>query len=108
MEFSARLIGSIRPRDIAGRIGGNEFAVLLSDVSGVEALATAERIVLASIAPFVIGGRAVHVPASVGVALGSDVRDEPVLTALVGPRAPSGRRRSRGPRGRGGRLPRRA
>ena len=82
VEFAARLLASVRPQDVVGRLGGDEFAVLLTDVSDVEAMAVADRIVLVSVAPFVIDGQPVHLSASVGVALGHDVRAEPVLTPL--------------------------
>lgn len=82
VEFASRLISSVRPQDVVGRLGGDEFAVLLTDVSDVDAMAVADRIVLVSIAPFVIDGQPVHLSASVGVALGQDVRAEPVLTPL--------------------------
>lgn len=82
VEFASRLCGSVRPQDVVGRLGGDEFAVLLSDVGEVEAMAIADRVVLVSLAPFVLNGQPVHLSASVGVALGQDVREEPVLTAL--------------------------
>ena len=82
VEFASRLVASVRPGDVVGRLGGDEFAVLLTEVSDVEAMAIADRIVLVSMAPFVIDDQTVHLSASVGVALGQDVRAESVLTPL--------------------------
>jgi diguanylate cyclase (GGDEF)-like protein len=82
VEFASRLTTSVRPGDVVGRLGGDEFAVLLTEVSDVEAMAVANRIVLVSVAPFVIDGQPVRLSASVGVALGRDVRAEAVLTPL--------------------------
>jgi diguanylate cyclase (GGDEF)-like protein len=42
-EFSRRLAGAIRPRDLAARIGGDEFAVLVRDVDAEGAIVIARR-----------------------------------------------------------------
>lgn len=62
---------AMRPSDSFGRIGGEEFALLLPEVGPAEALAAAERFRATIEAhPFDIGeGRALRVTASLGVAL---------------------------------------
>jgi hypothetical protein len=58
---------------VVARLGGDEFAVLLDRVrSPAEAVLVAERITTAMQPPFALGGRAMHVGASVGVACGRD------------------------------------
>jgi diguanylate cyclase (GGDEF)-like protein len=43
-DFAASTLQFVRPYDVFGRIGGDEFVVLLSNVSSAEALTIAERI----------------------------------------------------------------
>ena len=43
-SFSNVVTNALRPGDLFGRIGGEEFAVLLVDVSAVDAVTTAERL----------------------------------------------------------------
>jgi diguanylate cyclase (GGDEF)-like protein/PAS domain S-box-containing protein len=65
-----RLEDTLRPTDTVARLGGDEFTLLLSDVSGAdEAIAVAERVRRSLAAPFELGGRALFVNASVGIAL---------------------------------------
>ena len=63
------LSGLIRSTDIAARIGGDEFALLLDHLDLESAIDTAERIArcIAS-SPLDIGGTIVHLQASIGTA----------------------------------------
>lgn len=67
---AGRLIDAVRARDIVGRMGGDEFTILLDHI---ESLAEVERIVqrlLASIAqPIHLAGQDLFVAGSIGIAL---------------------------------------
>ena len=69
-QFGPRLHEAIRDADMLARLGGDEFAVLLTDVPDADAATgVAERIQAALEQPFVVEGLAVHVDASIGIAL---------------------------------------
>jgi diguanylate cyclase (GGDEF)-like protein len=80
--FGERLRRLVRPTDVLARLGGDEFAVLLVGVTEEQALAVADRVVQSASAPFTSDGHQLHVSASVGVSLASDVADERDLTPL--------------------------
>lgn len=82
VEFAHRLTASVRAGDVVARLGGDEFAVLLTGATPDEAMAVADRIVSVSATPFEVDAQPVHLTATVGVALGEDVAEEPVLTLL--------------------------
>ena len=68
-----RLRGCLRPGDIIGRLGSDEFTVLLEGVSGVgDAEEVVERITRELTAPFTIEGHLIFVTASIGIALSDD------------------------------------
>lgn len=69
-DLAAVLEGSMRPADLLGRLGGEEFAVLLPETPVADATAAAERFRNAIAArPICIGGaRTIAVTASFGVA----------------------------------------
>jgi diguanylate cyclase (GGDEF)-like protein len=72
-EIAHTLRTMLREYDLAGRFGGEEFALLLPQTRAVDALRIAERIRsaiagLPIIAPGATGGERVHVTVSIGVA----------------------------------------
>jgi diguanylate cyclase (GGDEF)-like protein/PAS domain S-box-containing protein len=78
IEAAHRLLASVRATDTVARFGGDEFAVLLEDVSDVsEAVAKAERLANALRQPLEVDGREVRPDVSIGVALSSGGGDVP-------------------------------
>lgn len=79
-SVASRLVASVRGSDTVSRQGGDEFVALLSEVACVEDAAFhADRLVAAIAAPLRIGGRNLHIAASVGIGVyptdGSDAEE---------------------------------
>jgi diguanylate cyclase (GGDEF)-like protein len=68
--FTATASESMRPDDLLGRIGGEEFAAVLHDIKSVEAVAVAERIreTFAHVAQ-TVDGRPVTATVSIGIVI---------------------------------------
>ena len=70
VAVSQRLKRCLRSGDVVARMGGDEFTILLEDVSGASgAEETAERINRELWAPFTIEGEPIFVTASIGIVL---------------------------------------
>ena len=68
-----RLVSSLRSRDTVARSGGDEFVVVLPDISDTQEAATvAQKLLDALIAPYQITGNDLRTSASIGVALFPD------------------------------------
>ena len=68
--FADRLRTCVRSGDAMARFGGDEFAVLIEDVTSAEdATATAERILALFAEPFSVGERRMWLRASIGIAV---------------------------------------
>lgn len=70
VEASKRISNKLRTCDAAARIGGDEFAVLLSGYGAEEATSFAERIITSLRDPYQIAGQTVIIGATVGLAIG--------------------------------------
>lgn len=71
--WASRISATLRDADFVGRLGGDEFGIVISDYhSDAELDGIVERIVVALREPLVIHGRAVRVSGSLGVALFPD------------------------------------
>jgi diguanylate cyclase (GGDEF)-like protein len=78
VSVAERLRECLRAEDTAARFGGDEFTVLLEDVTGVtEALRVADKITRGLLAPFVLESREVFVTTSIGIVLGISGRERP-------------------------------
>ena len=69
-SVSKRLLAGVRGSDTVSRQGGDEFIVLLSEISHPEDAATsAKKILLAISAPHSIGGQDLHIEGSIGISV---------------------------------------
>ena len=70
-KISGRLQECLRPGDTVSRFGGDEFAILLENVTELsDATVVAERVQKAMMRPFQLGSQQVFSSASIGIALG--------------------------------------
>jgi diguanylate cyclase (GGDEF)-like protein/PAS domain S-box-containing protein len=75
---SRRMEGAIRPGDILARFGGDEFVILLQDVTGTDdVVMVAERVQERMRSPFEVQGRTLNMSVSIGIALGDTGYNEP-------------------------------
>jgi diguanylate cyclase (GGDEF)-like protein/PAS domain S-box-containing protein len=78
VSVAERLRASLRTEDTAARFGGDEFTVLLEDVTDVsDAVRVANNITQALLAPFVLEFREVFVTTSIGIVLGISGHERP-------------------------------
>jgi diguanylate cyclase (GGDEF)-like protein/PAS domain S-box-containing protein len=68
-QTSRRIAAAIRPSDTVARFGGDEFVIVADDVSSVETVQIAERVLEALSQPCLIGTREMSVTASLGIAI---------------------------------------
>ncbi len=72
VEVAGRLVDSVRPADTVARLAGDEFVVVLEEITDRdEALRVADRINKALKEPFIVSGHEVRISGSVGIVLGS-------------------------------------
>ncbi|MDR7272610.1 diguanylate cyclase (GGDEF)-like protein [Pelomonas saccharophila] len=75
-EVAVRLSSAARDADTVARIGGDEFVLLMEDVSSLaDCVSLARRLIEALAAPLEIGGRRVALSGSVGIAAYPDHGD---------------------------------
>jgi len=98
-EVARRIAASVRAADLVGRIGTDDFAVILEEVAdAAEAAAVAERVLEAFDTPVTLVGSEHYVRPSIGIALYPDHTEEPqdliraADTALYAAKRMGGRR----------------
>ena len=82
VEIARRLTECVRESDLVARIGGDEFVILLREVSDVpQVTAAARKILSAVVKPVTIHGQECRVTASIGISqFPSDAQDEETLS----------------------------
>lgn len=64
-----RLVSEVRTVDTVSRYGGDEFLILLPEVSQTDVVLVARKLIAALGVPFVVGEHVLHLSASIGVSL---------------------------------------
>ncbi len=81
-EVASRLTRCARPQDTVARIGGDEFTILLDDVSGIkEVIAVADRVLQTLATPVRLAGNEVIARVSIGLSIGAYTDPEHLLRA---------------------------
>jgi diguanylate cyclase (GGDEF)-like protein len=69
-QVAARLAEEVRQSDLVGRIGGDEFMLLLTDCQDQESVgAIAQKLILKLSEPYTADGIVLHIGASIGIAI---------------------------------------
>jgi diguanylate cyclase (GGDEF)-like protein/PAS domain S-box-containing protein len=69
-EAAARMLACVRSSDTVGRLSGDEFAVILSNLAKTDDASTvAQKIVETLAAPFILNGQQAYISASIGIAI---------------------------------------
>lgn len=77
-EVARRLLHSVRRTDVVGRMGGDEFIVLLDSLKHeADASLVAEKALEAVVEPFSSEGRTMRITASIGIAIFPSDGDDP-------------------------------
>jgi diguanylate cyclase (GGDEF)-like protein/PAS domain S-box-containing protein len=76
-EVAKRLKGVVRESDTVARIGGDEFNILITDITRLEnATSTIQKIIDCFQDPFLITGHELHVTTSIGISIYPDDSDK--------------------------------
>ena len=76
-SVAARLQECLSPTDLAARVGGDEFGLLIEGISGqADAESVAQRVIGCLTTPFPIGGEEIVVRCSIGIAVSASASDD--------------------------------
>jgi len=71
-QVKDRLVGAVRESDIVGRIGGDEFIIVLENVEKPQVIKIAERIISTFTNPFIIRNQEFYISPSIGISIYPD------------------------------------
>jgi diguanylate cyclase (GGDEF)-like protein/PAS domain S-box-containing protein len=78
IETSKKLQSCLRPEDTIARIGGDEFGILLDDITSVnDAISVANRIQKEFKSPFNLNNHDIFITSSIGIAISSTTLEQP-------------------------------
>jgi Amt family ammonium transporter len=81
-EASTRMLKCVREADVLGRVGGDEFSLLIENTDRQKVQAVAEKILLSVSDPFKLDDQRVTIGVSIGIALFSSDHDETIASII--------------------------
>jgi diguanylate cyclase (GGDEF)-like protein len=95
-EVAARIESHVRPRDNIGRFAGDEFIVLIEDVSADQIMDIAGRILKSVKEPIMVEETNIYTDASIGITMSGNAENAKDLIEIADKAMYSAKRRNRG------------
>ncbi|MGI8888134.1 MAG: putative bifunctional diguanylate cyclase/phosphodiesterase [Nocardioidaceae bacterium] len=84
MQVAARLVSGLSPSDSVARVSGDEFVILIEDVSDIDAVTlAAERVLNVLQEPFDVDGHHIFSSASIGVGVTREGQERNDILAMI-------------------------